>query len=149
MPRKKGRWGEGTYVLECSSVVEHFCNICEALSSLASTWKSTWCYRWRKTTGGLTLGAVFCPRPRVPASCPPWSQLLCPTACPCMLKPGAPRNHSFFKFSLSALCHGDEKNCQAVFILTITKAFSIWFSFQSNFCMAGHESLRFQLYVFF
>lgn len=145
MPRKKGMWGEGTCVLGCSSAVEHFCNICEALGSFTSTQKSTWCYSWRKTTGGLSLGAVSCPRPLSLLPATPMKSAALPTACPyhgdpasqmepsdhwlTLLKPGTPRNHSFFKFSLSALCHGDGKTAKLFSSWQLPRSFLCGFLF--------------------
>lgn len=162
MPRKKGMWGEGTYVLGYSSAVEHFCNICEALGSFASTRKSTWCYSWRKTTGDLSLGAVSCPLSLLPVSHEvscfahgmplPWWPCITDGAKWSLTDTSETRGPKKpFLLQILPLCSLSWwwKNRQAVFILTITTIFSIWFSFQSNFCMAGHESLRFQFYTFF
>lgn len=141
-------WGEGTYVLGCSSAVEHFCNICEALGSFASTRKSTWCYSWRKTTGGLPLGAVSCPRPLsllpVPhevscfAHCMPlpWWPCITDGAKWSLTDTSETRDPKKpFLLQILPLCSLSWwwKNCQAVFILTITTVFSMWFSFQSTF----------------
>lgn len=148
MQRKKGRWGEGTYVLGCSSVEEHFCNIWgpgfprqHPEEHLMLQMKED---HWRPVLRGCILSQAS-------GSCflTPWSQLLCTTACPCMLKPGAPRNRSFFKFSLSALCHGDEKTAKLFSSWQLSRPFLSGFLFSLIFVWLAMSHSDFSFMCFF